>query len=90
MSATVKLQAGSIDLAGTLTAGSLADVIDKKLAAMVPYGPNEDVHGRRTLLLGIAQGIVEYLKTHEHAFMVTVPDGFGKGGTVDAEIRIDV
>jgi hypothetical protein len=88
MSATVKLDAGLIDTAGNLTPGSMADLMDQKLTALVPYGVNEDPRGRRKLLLAIAQGVIEYLNQHEQAFVLPVPDG--GGGTIDLEIRIDV
>lgn len=88
MSATVKLRAGTIDVAGNLTAGSMAKAIDDALAALVPLGANEDPRGRRKLVLAVAQGVVSHLKANETAFVALHPDG--SGGTYDLAVRIDV
>jgi len=90
MSGTVKLFAGTLDGAGNLTPGSMSRLIDDALFVLVPPGANEHMHGRRKLALAIAQGVIGHLKAQEQAFMVTVRDGMGGGGTVDEEIRIDV
>jgi len=83
-----KLIAGSFDLAGNLSPGSMSRAIDDALAALVPLGTNEDPHGRRKLVLAIAQGVIGHLKAQEQAFTVDVPDGLG--GTVNELIHIDV
>lgn len=88
MSATVKLRAGTIDTAGNLTAGSMAEAIDVALAALVPLGAHEDPRGRRKLVLAVAQGVVAHLKANETAFVALHPDG--SGGTYDLAVRIDV
>jgi len=77
MSGTVKLNAGSINAAGVLSAGSMARAIDDALAALVPLGANEDPRGRRKLALAIAQGVINHLSANAGAIMVTVPDTAG-------------
>jgi hypothetical protein len=74
MTAPVKLHAGSLDMtAGTLTPGSMSAAIDTALAALVPFGVNEDPRGRRKLALAIAQGVIDHLVANHAAFTVTVP-----------------
>jgi hypothetical protein len=77
MSSTVKLNAGSINAAGQLSAGSMARAIDDAMAALVPLGANEDPRGRRKLALAIARGVINHLAANAGAIMVTVPDTGG-------------
>jgi hypothetical protein len=88
MSATVKLRAGALDGAGTLTPGSMARAIEDALAALVPLAKHEDPLLRRKLVLAVAQGVISHLKANETAFVALHPDG--SGGTYDLAVRIDV
>jgi hypothetical protein len=88
MTTTVKLRPGTIDLAGNVTAGSLAKAIDDALLALVPLGADEDPRGRRKLIVAIAQGVVAHLQANQQAFVVPLPDGMG--GTIDNPCRLDV
>jgi hypothetical protein len=63
-------------------AGSLADEIEKKLLALLPadrkFDPNDnskETRDRRTFVVAIAQGVVEYLKANQDAFVVTHTTG---------------
>jgi hypothetical protein len=87
MSASVKLRAGSLNASGELEVGSMARAIDDRLATLVPIGAGEDPHGRRKLILAIAQGVIDHLVANHDAFVVTVPVG---AGTVERFVRIDI
>jgi hypothetical protein len=89
MSASVKLRPGTIDAAGNLESGSMAEAIDKALAVLVRPGANEDPRGRRKLAAAIAQGVVAHLVANQSAFMVTVPDTVSGVGTHSQAITID-
>jgi hypothetical protein len=88
MTATVKLKAGSLDIAtGNLTPGSMAEAIDVALTAMVKLHPDEDPRGRRKLAVAIAAGVIGHLKSKQNAFVAVRTTSFG---TFEYPCRIDV
>lgn len=89
MSGTVKLDAGSFDAAGKLTAGSMARAIEDALNALVLPGAHEDPRGRRKLALAIARGVIDHLAANAGAIMVTVPETGGGGTHEQPATQID-
>jgi hypothetical protein len=89
MSSTVRLDAGSIDTGGNLTAGSMARAIADALDTLVPLGAHEDPRGRRKLALAIARGVIGHLAANAGAIMVTVPDTSGGSTHEQPATQID-
>jgi hypothetical protein len=89
MSSTVKLRIGTMNASGVLEAGSMARAIEDALAAQVPYGPDEDPHGRRRLALAIAQGVVEHLHANPGAIMTRVRNNTGTGTHLQPADSVD-
>jgi hypothetical protein len=83
-----QLRAGTIDDNGKLSIGSMAEAMDQALEALVPLGANEDPRGRRKLLAGIAQGVVNHLAANAGAFTVTVPNTIGGNPTHEQQVKI--
>jgi hypothetical protein len=86
----MSLRSGTLEPDNALTAGSMAETIERALADLVPPGVNEDPMGRRKLVLAIARGVLAHLRDNIGSLHVTVPNTGGGGGTHQQSPSIDV
>jgi hypothetical protein len=89
MSSTVKLRIGTMDSSGVLEAGSMARAIEEAMVEQVPYGPDEDPHGRRKFALAIAKGVIRHLNENPGAIMTRVRNNTGTGTHLQPADSID-
>lgn len=85
-----KLVAGTIEIGGHLTAGSMAESIFKALDTHLPVHSAEDPVPRQWFAVAIAEGVIAHLRDNAQAFDVDVRDSGGPPITRSIQIHSDV